>query len=227
MPPQDTNTPTPMGEPTPSPEMPATPAPQSFEPTPPAPDPMPAPVGEPTPPAPPSPTPVEQPVPGQPVPPAPQPAPAKSGFPKWLLFVIIGIVSLFVLIIVMVLVILKAASSSTAAPAAVGDKLLSSIQADDSNAVYALASDSFKTATSQSDTKSLVDGIAPDLKGTSTITGRKVETSNGKSLASIVYKVNSTSGDSAYLRVVLEKSGSDWKVVNFRTSKTALDATIE
>jgi hypothetical protein len=145
--------------------------------------------------------------------------------PKNKLLVIVGAVVLGLLALFAVLYFFV--FSATSGATKVSDKFVAAIQKNDAAAAYALTSDAFKEATTQTEVESIFASISDALQGTTTNNDRKVESRNGKTYSAIVYTVKTKDAGDKYIRVVLEKVGNDWKVINFRSSASKLDATIE
>lgn len=148
---------------------------------------------------------------------------AKKAAPK---IAKIGLIAFGVFMVVMaifIFVVVKFTNNATSDAVAVSDQMVNSIQADDANTAYSLASTTFKDSSSEADTEKLISGLSPLLQGEEKITGKKIQTSDGKTYSAIVYSID----DKVYVRVVLEKEGSDWKVLNFRSSDTPLEAIVE
>lgn len=198
----DPNTPTPTPTPNPTPMPPQQPQ---------------QPQETPSPQAPQAPQTYETPVSSQPS------APEKK--PKNKLLVIVGAVVLGLLALFAALYFFV--FSATSGATKVSDQFVAAIQKEDAAAAYALTSDAFKEATTQTEVESIFASVSPALQGSTSNNDRKVESRNGKTYSAIVYTVKTKDSGDKYIRVVLEKVGNDWKVINFRSSATKLEATIE
>jgi hypothetical protein len=178
---------------------------------------------------PPSPTsapaaaPVEAP---QATPPTPPPAAPKKGLPKFAKIIIGVVLGLIALTVIGVVALVLFVNSATQAPVDVSNKFFDNLQANKSEAAYELTSSSFKEATSEANLESLFDQISPFVTGEEKVTGKKIQASNGTSQAAVTYSVENA-GETRYARVVLQKTGDKWEVINFKTSATELEAIVE
>lgn len=154
------------------------------------------------------------------------PATPKKGMPTVVKVILIVSAVVFVLLAVGGFALFKFAGNTFRDVDKVSNALVNSIQANDTNAAYALTTNAFQEATSQEDLNALIEDIAPTVQSNEKITGRKLETQNGVTRAAVVYSIPSDNG-TQYIRVVLEKEGDNWKVLNFVNSKNSLTATIE
>lgn len=190
---------------------------------------VPNPVPEPqTPPATPAPATPPAPAGTPPAPAAPVTAdtPKKPKIPKIVKIILLVFVGFFVLVALFIIGVTTLVNVQTKEAAKVSDQAVNDIQASDAQNLYGLTSDAFKSATSEEQLAATVSGISSQLQGTEQIVARKVQTSNGKTAAAIVYKVPTDKGVN-YIRVVLGKEGDTWKVINFRADSTELEAVIE
>jgi uncharacterized membrane protein YvbJ len=107
----------------------------------------------------------------------------------------------------------------------VSDQVISAVQTNDPKKVYELSSDTFRASTSEEQLVEIMNSVSPAFQGTARITTRSIQkNANGTQQAIIIYTVDTRSGKK-YIRVVLQKKGSSWKVVNFRTSDKVLDTS--
>lgn len=145
--------------------------------------------------------------------------PPKKRFPKWLIVTLI----IFSLLFVLLAIAVSAIFSATAAPQKISDQFINDIQSGKTSAAYGLTSNSFKEATSEDQLDQLIKNIGPALQGEEKVSGRSIETSTSSlETAILVYDVKTQSGTS-YIRVVLQKSGDNWQVVNFRADDKPLE----
>lgn len=115
---------------------------------------------------------------------------------------------------------------STRGASAVSNKFVSAIQKEDTGAAYALTSDGFKGATSQTELESIFASVSPFLQGSAKVTNQKAETRNNQSYFAYVYTVKTKTKD-GYIKLVLIKENNKWSVNNFRVSPNKLEANIE
>lgn len=177
-------------------------------------------------------------MPSQPgVPPQPgvvPPAPVQPGMPQAmpgmappkkshvLRNIIIIVVSLLILLVILVVGVVVFVGNATSEAVKVSDKYVSDIQTNNPEDAYNLMSSAAQQATPKSDLQTAFSQVSSVLQGDKKITARKIVKSNGAEEAIVVYSINTSSG-TKYIRVVLDKSGNEWKVLNFRSSDTALD----
>lgn len=147
--------------------------------------------------------------------------PQKGGFPKWLKIALIAGVTVLVLIGILMFVASKVVNNSTTDAVKVSDQLVSDVQSNKPNDLYALGTDGFKSITTENDIATLLKQVSPVLQGEKTTTGKIVTTTNGKTTAIVVYSIKTANG-TKYIRVNLEKGTDGWKVLNFRSSDTPL-----
>jgi len=163
--------------------------------------------------------------------PTPAPAPVnptpavsqKKKFPTWLK-VLIGIVGAVIILVIALIVVVSVA---TAAPEKVSNQAVDDIQAGNSSALYAIASPGFKSATSEAALETALTNTAPLVTGEEKLVGKKVATSNGVEAAAFIYSVD-VSGDTNYLKVIVQKSGDEWLIQGFSAydEKPTLDLTL-
>jgi pyruvate dehydrogenase E2 component (dihydrolipoamide acetyltransferase) len=143
---------------------------------------------------------------------------------------IIGIVvgALMLVIIIFIVLVTVLVGSTTAAPQKQSNLFIADLQAKDATSAYPLTTSSFQAATSQEQLQSIFDQVGPVLAGTPKVTSKEISTSTstGK-VAVFVYTIKDSSGKTYYAKTILKQDGSDWKVINFRSSATPLDTTVE
>lgn len=138
-------------------------------------------------------------------------------------FIIIGVlVALFLIIGAIGVFMLSMARGNVG----VSDKFIADLQKNDAAAGYALTSDDFRSATSQAQLQSIFGSVSSPLQGSTSIRAQKSEKKDNKEYSAVVYTVKTKNGDK-YIRVITQKVGSDWKVVNFRSSNKPLEAVLE
>jgi len=167
------------------------------------------------------PTPQPQPViaPSQPV----AELPTKRHFPKWLIVVL----SIFAALAIFVVVVSTIAGSATKDAQIISDKFVGDVQSSSSDAAYALTSDAFKKSTTQDQLTSIITSVGPQLQGKFKITGRNImKSSTIPETAVLVYSVNTTNG-TKYIKTELQKNGSVWQIISFKSSDSALDTAVE
>lgn len=151
------------------------------------------------------------------------PTSSRKRFPKWLkivsavllFFTIVGAITYFVVM------------NTTNAPKQISDQFVNSIQSGNTEESYKLTSNAFKEATSIDSLENIINQIRPSLQGEEKTIARSIKASTGnKDTAVIVYKVDTSEG-SNYIKVVLQKNNDTWEVLNFRSSDTELDSSIE
>ncbi|MBL8159668.1 hypothetical protein JNJ66_04375 [Candidatus Saccharibacteria bacterium] len=163
---------------------------------------------------------------GQPLPSPAQPAPVKKGLPTWAKILIPAALGLFVLIGGGIALLFALVGNATKDAEIVSNQVVNAIQAEDAGTIYDLASGDFKRATSEAQLEEIVSSISPALQGEESISGRTIKNDNGREMASIVYTIATGSG-TVYVRVVLEKDGGEWRVINFRSSETPLKTEVK
>ena len=166
----------------------------------------------------------DQTTPSQTLPPTrPTPSPSRPNKSKKKLLVIVAAIITLLAILAVVYFFLM---NNTGNASATSDKFVSAIQKDDPEAAYNLTNNDFRQATNKSQVENIFNTVSPALQGKSKIIARKAETKNNKSYSAIVYSIETSNG-TKYIRVVLQKDKNDWKVVNFRSSESKLEATVE
>jgi hypothetical protein len=157
------------------------------------------------------------------VPPTDEPRPKMS---KKIKIVISVLLVAVILGAALVLLLPKAAGKSINDAIVVSDQAVNHLQNKNSSALYGLATDSFKNATSMDQLNELLNSASQQLQGEEKVFAHKMLSNNGISVAAVVYNIPTSSG-TKYVRIVLQKEGDAWRVINFRYADTPLDTTIE
>jgi hypothetical protein len=110
----------------------------------------------------------------------------------------------------------------------VADRFVTAVQRDDGPAAYKLTSSQFRHATQRATVTALVDRLAPLVTAKRSLVDRSINagTSYGK-IAVFVYRMGARQGGSIYFRTQLQKDGGSWRIMNFRSSRSALEAKVE
>lgn len=156
--------------------------------------------------------------------PAQVPAPPrKKRFPVWLK-IIVGIVVVFAALMIALFIL---AGAVTKAPQKISDQFINDVQSANTAAAYSRTSVSFQKATTQEDLEQVITRISPLLQGEEKISGRALEKNSGSPKTAVfVYDVSTANG-TKYIKIVLQEDDSGWKVVNFRSSDSILEAKVE
>jgi uncharacterized membrane protein YvbJ len=166
---------------------------------------------------------------------APEPAPApmfsepppkkRSALKIILIIVAAGIVGIVVLILALVLFV----NGSTKDAQKVSDQLVTAVQTGDTAQAYALTGPSFRAATKQADLDELVKRLSTLVtKEKVSPSGKSINasTDSGK-IAVFTYVMKGTSGKPVYFKTQIRDEDGDWRVMNFRSSETALTTEVE
>lgn len=130
------------------------------------------------------------------------------------LYVILG--SIAGVIILLVLLV----NTATSAPVAVSNDLVTDIQTKNSAAAYSLFSSAAKQVVSQEKLTAAVDQIGPILSGKPDMKSKEIKGETGSAAtAKVVYDIKGTDGATYVFTVNLVKENSDWKILNFDSTK--------
>lgn len=173
--------------------------------------------------------------PAEPVAPAPEsPAPVaassatpKGKVPTWVKVLIAVIVAVIALGIAAVIGLFVLVGNATKAPVKVGDQLMSEIQANDPDGVYAISSEAFKDATSEERLEAFLDQISPLLQGKVTLVERSINAEAGQEkLAVLVYSIETDDG-TKYVKVILQENDGTWQIYRFESSNSKPSTDLE
>jgi uncharacterized membrane protein YvbJ len=168
---------------------------------------------------------------------APEPAPApifsqqqappprrKRSTLKIVLIIVAAVVAAIVVLIVALVLLVN---GSTKDAQKVSDQLVTAVQTGDGAKAYALTSPTFRAATKQADLDALVKQLSTLVtKDKVSPSGKAINasTENGK-IAVFVYKMKGTSGKPVYFKTQI-RDEDGWKVMNFRSSESALTTEV-
>jgi hypothetical protein len=147
--------------------------------------------------------------------PSVEPKPTKQ---KWSLKK--KLIAAFGVIAVVVVALVLIVNSATAAPVKVSNQLVANIQAKNATLAYNLLSKEAKDATDPQEFLATVNQIGPILTGKPDMQSKEVNAQTGSaSTAKVVYDIQGNDGLVYVFTVNLVKEGSDWKVLNFESTK--------
>lgn len=153
-----------------------------------------------------------------------QPAATKSKLPLWIKIVCAG----FVIFIILAVFVGFVFGKSLASPQKISDQFLNDMQSGNKTDAYSLITSSFKQEAAPDVFGETVDKISPFLQGEEKKTGARIEKQTGSdAIAVFVYAITRSDGSKFYVKTELQKDGNDWRVLNFRTSASALETTVE
>lgn len=134
---------------------------------------------------------------------------------KKMLLAIVGSIIIFIIALIAIVNI------STSAPVSVSDKLVKSIQANESSVAYDLLSSDAKATISLEDLKSIVGQISPILNGNPNLQSKEIKSGTNGSSAEVVYEIKGNDGNTYRFTVNLVEKSGEWKVLNFESKKTS------
>ncbi len=159
--------------------------------------------------------------------PAYAPAPAgKKGLPKVAKILIAAGAGFVVIAIIAVTLFLTFFGNATRQAQNVSDQVMNAIQADDSDAVYALATSDFKKVTTKASLTAALREISPLLRGEESVTDSALASSGGESYAVFVYGIKTDDG-TKYVKITEKNDDNKWLVQYFRASDTSLKAELD
>ncbi len=133
----------------------------------------------------------------------------KRSIKKILLYVVIGVVALFLILVLFV-------NSATKEPVAVSNRFVDSIQASQPAAAYELFSTDAKRTVTAEEFATIVEQVGPILNTTEKITGKEIAGETGQSsIAKVTYEIAGSDNKTYEFIVNLVKENDVWKVLNF------------
>jgi uncharacterized membrane protein YvbJ len=169
---------------------------------------------------------------------APEPAPAPMPFPQEsppprkkrsaLKIILIIVAAVIALIVVLIVALALFVNSSTKDAQKVSDQLVTAVQSGDTATAYSLTSPTFRAATKQADLDELVKRLSTLVtKDKVSPSGKSINASSdsGK-IAVFIYTLKGTNGKPVYFKTQI-RDEDGWKVMNFRSSETALTTEVE
>jgi len=129
---------------------------------------------------------------------------------------IIGIViGSFIALIVAIFMIVMV---TTDASVKVSGQFISDMQANKTDAAYALMSAEAKEATPKSDFDAAINRIAPILTGKPNLTSREIAAETGTTTkATIIYEITGTDSKTYDMTILLQENDSKWQVQAFQS----------
>jgi uncharacterized protein HemX len=168
---------------------------------------------------------------------SPEPAPApeftqpvappkKRRRGRIILIVVAAVIALIVVIGVGAFLLVN---ESTKDAQKVSDQLVTAVQAGDGAKAYGLTGPSFRAATKQADLDQLVKRLSTLVtKEKVSPNGKAINASTGSGkIAVFLYTMKGTSGKPVYFKTQIRDEDGGWKVMNFRSSETALTTDVE
>lgn len=126
----------------------------------------------------------------------------------------------FGVIVAIIAVLVLITNGATAAPVKVSNQLVAYIQAKNAPSAYDLLSKNAKDVTDPQEFLAMVNQIGPILTGKPDMQSKEVNAQTGSAAtAKVVYDIQGNDGLVYVLTVNLVKEGSDWKVLNFESTK--------
>jgi hypothetical protein len=110
----------------------------------------------------------------------------------------------------------------------VSDRFVSAVQRGDGAAAYALAGPAFRQAATERQLDGLADQLASLVTAERSLTAKSINasTDDGK-IAVFVYDVAARGGGELHFKTQVRDEDGAWKVMNFRSSRSALDTDVE
>lgn len=134
---------------------------------------------------------------------------------------VVGIILLIVIIFVIV-------GAATKEPQKISDAFIDNVQSGNLETAYEYTSSSFKDSLSSDEFKSALQSLESTFSGEESITDRKISKQSGSpSIAVFVYKVNHSDGSTHYIKTEIQENSGKWELLNFRSSASNLDTTVE
>lgn len=110
----------------------------------------------------------------------------------------------------------------------VSDRMITAMVDQDAKTGYTLVSEQFKNETSEDELQLIFEQVGPLLGSPSDSVASEIQKSNdGTSRAVVLYESSGNEDATYYVRVVLEKTSDDWRIINFRTDDEPLELIIE
>lgn len=109
---------------------------------------------------------------------------------------------------------------------AVGDRIVADVRSKNTRDAYSLAAPALQQGNTEDSFAASINEVSPRLQGKARLTGKtfyEAIGANDPAEAILVYTIATDKGDK-YIKVVLQK-GESWRMLNFRSSDTNLDAT--
>lgn len=189
-------------------------------------------------PANPQPVPPRQPVQSATTPPANQPqppnmpqpvsqpeqaAPQKKSKVKLIIFIVLGIVAVFIIGIVLFIVfIFSAVNNATAAPLSASDSFIKSITTNNASLAYASTSAAFQKVENQAKFNDFIKQYNSEVNPNYTVViNKNISSNNGVQTATINYNIQAKgTAKNLYMRVELIQENGQWKVQNIEYKET-------
>jgi hypothetical protein len=147
----------------------------------------------------------------------------KKPIPKWVQFLVLGIVLFVALLITLSVFIDQEVDDKTKEAVVVSNQVVNDIQNNDVDAVYAITTSFFQQDATKEQLAEIFNKVSPLLQGNEEIYGKKIQTiKDGKEQATILYKIDTTDG-TVYIRVILQNDGTTWKLAGYTSSDTSFD----
>ncbi len=152
----------------------------------------------------------------------------KKSSGKKILLIGIMLVVISIAIVAATLVYLRMQEASLPDAVAVSDRMITAMVDQDAKTAYTLVAEQFKNETSQDELQLIFEQVGPLLGSPTESTLSTIQKSDdGTVRAVVIYELPGNEDDTYYIRVILEKTPDDWRILNFRTDDQPLEAVIE